>query len=176
MKNIKIVELTEEDFYKAYEVFKVTVPYAFDLSEDVLCMEVVEDEIESKKKVLESALNRDKTGVIVLIAKNNDEVVGTISFGPCSEAIRQCTNNEFSNVGELGSLFILPKYQDKGIGSALIEEMISYLEKRGIKEFCLDSGYKDAQKRWCRKFGNPYKIVKDYWAPGIDNMVWLCKI
>lgn len=27
MKNIKIVELTEEDFYKAYEVFKVTVPY-----------------------------------------------------------------------------------------------------------------------------------------------------
>ena len=139
-------------------------------------MEVVEDEIESKKKVLESALNKDKTGIIVLIAKVNDEVVGTISFGPCSEAIRQCTNDKFSNVGELGSLFILPKYQDKGIGSTLIEEMISYLEKRGIKEFCLDSGYKDAQKRWCRKFGNPYKIVKDYWGPGIDNMVWLCKI
>lgn len=58
----------------------------------------------------------------------------------------------------------------------MIEEMISYLEKRGIKEFCLDSGYKDAQKRWCRKFGNPYKIVKDYWGTGIDNMVWICKI
>ena len=27
MKNVKIVELTEEDFYGAYEVFKVTVPY-----------------------------------------------------------------------------------------------------------------------------------------------------
>ena len=176
MKDIKIIELTEEDFHGAYEVFKVTVPYAFALSEDNLSMEVIEAEVENKKKVLEAALNKEKTGIMVLIAKINDEVIGTIAFGPCSEVIRQCTNDEFSNVGELGSLFTLPKYQGKGIGSALIKEMISTLGKRGIKEFCLDSGYRQAQKRWLRKFGKPYIIVKDYWAPGIDNMVWLCKI
>ena len=105
MKDIKIIELTEEDFHGAYEVFKVTVPYAFALSEDDLSIEVIEAEIENKKKVLEAALSKEKTGIIVLVAKINDEVIGTIAFGPCSEAIRQCTNDEFSNVGELGSLF-----------------------------------------------------------------------
>jgi GNAT superfamily N-acetyltransferase len=79
-------------------------------------------------------------------------------------------------VGELGSLYVLPSYQGQGVGSALIKGMAISLKKQGIDQFCLDSGYKRAQKRWLRKFGEPYKTVKDYWGPDSVHMVWLCKI
>jgi len=62
------------------------------------------------------------------------------------------------------------------VGSALINAMVAHLYKQGLDQFCLDSGYKRAQKRWLRKFGEPYKVVKDYWGPDIDNMIWLCKV
>lgn len=48
--------------------------------------------------------------------------------------------------------------------------------KLGIEEFCFDSGYRNAQKRWLKKFGKPYKIAKDYWGEDGDNMIWLCKV
>lgn len=89
------------------------------------------------------------------------------------EGIEDCEDN---SVGELGSLYILPDYQDKGVGTALINSMIKYIHGLGIKEFCLDSGYSGAQKRWTRKFGKPYKIAKDYWGEEADNMVWLCRV
>ena len=77
---------------------------------------------------------------------------------------------------QLGSLFVLPRYQGQGVGSALISAMVAHLYKQGIEQFFLDSGYKLAQKRWLRKFGEPYKVVKDYWGPDYDHMIWLCKV
>lgn len=64
----------------------------------------------------------------------------------------------------------------KGVGSALICSMIKYIHELGVEQFCLNSGYKHAQKKWLRKFGEPYKIVKDYWGKDFDHMVWICKI
>ena len=58
----------------------------------------------------------------------------------------------------------------------MINYLIAYLKKQGIEEVCLESGYKQAQPKWIRKFGEPYVIAKDYWAPGLDNMVWKYKI
>jgi GNAT superfamily N-acetyltransferase len=79
-------------------------------------------------------------------------------------------------VGELGSLYVLPSYQGLGVGSTLIKELMAYLSKQGIEQFCLDSGYQRAQVKWLRKFGEPYKVVKDYWGPDSVHMVWLCKV
>jgi len=80
------------------------------------------------------------------------------------------------HLGELGSLYVAPSYQNQGIGSALIKEMMIFLKEQGIEQFCLDSGYKRAQTRWLRKFGEPYKVVKDYWGPDSIHMVWLCNV
>ena len=110
------------------------------------------------------------------MAKDKDKIIGTISFGLCSSDIKECTNNEITDLGELGSIFVLPEYQGQGIGSALIDHLLAYLKQEGIKEFCLDSGYEQAQKTWTRKFGKPYAIAKDHWAPGVDNMVWKCSL
>ena len=46
------------------------------------------------------------------------------------------------------------------------------LEKNRKKEFCLDSGYKSAQKTWINKFGNPEYHLKNYWGEDSDHMVW----
>ncbi|MNC76709.1 hypothetical protein D3C75_1284870 [compost metagenome] len=70
----------------------------------------------------------------------------------------------------------MPEYQGQGIGSALIAELMAFLRKQGIAEFCLDSGYRRAQTRWLRKFGEPYAVVKDYWGPDSVHMVWLCTV
>lgn len=176
IENLIIEELRESDLEKAYDVFKVTIPVAFKESEDEAEPEVLEKEIHNKKLLLIDSIKNKSRKNVFFVAKHKDKVIGTIAYGECSEAIRVCTDNEFSNIGELNSLFILPEYQGKGVGSKLIKALMKYLNENKIEEFCFDSGYKQAQIRWINKFGQPYKIVKDFWAPGVDNMIWRCEV
>jgi len=114
--------------------------------------------------------------MLFMLAKTGDLVIGTISYGPCGDDIKICTDNQLDAVGEVGSIYVLPEYYGQGVASALIGAMAAYLYQSGVEQFCLDSGYKHAQKRWLRKFGEPYKIAKDYWGEGSDHMIWLCKV
>ena len=55
---------------------------------------------------------------------------------------------------------------------------ISEIEKviaDSFTEFCLDSGYTIAKKIWSKRYGHPTKILKDFWAPGIDHYIWHVK-
>lgn len=176
IKDLLILKPTKEDLTPAYYVFEASIKDAFekegigDLKEDILY------EIEDKKSLLKNSVENKDSGIYFLVAKSGDKVIGTISFGPCGSEIKKCTNNQLDTIGELGSLYILPEYQGKGIGSVLIHSMLKFVYSLGIKEFCLDSGYKRAQEKWIRKFGEPYKIAKDYWGKDSDHMVWLCNV
>ena len=176
MNGILIVKPTKKDIKSAYSVFEITITDAFEkeglgyLKEDIL------KEIEYKKNLFTYSLENPDSNIYFLVAKIDDKVIGTISFGPCGSDIKKCTNNQLDGVGELGSLYVLPNFQDKGVGSALIYSMIKYLHELGVKQFCLDSGYKHAQRKWLRKFGEPYIIEKDYWGKDFDHMVWLCNV
>ena len=175
-KKVEIIALTHQDLLSAEIVFETAIPDAFIKEGLTLMDEDIQSEISNKKQMLSSALNDQNGDLRFLVAKAEDQVVGTISYGPCGTDIISCTEGELSGVGELGSLYILPDFQNQGIGSALIHEMLKTLHDKGIEEFCLDSGYKRAQKRWIRKFGEPYKVVNDYWGPGYEHMIWLCKV
>lgn len=176
INDLLISRLTKENLESAYRVFETSIPDAFekeglgDLKEDI------QREIIHKRHMLESSLDEAGSDVFFLIAKLGESVIGAISFGPCGEDARKCTDNELEGIGELGSLFVLPGHQGKGVGSALIGAMMEQLSGQGIEEFCLDSGYRRAQKRWLRKFGEPCRVVKDYWGPGTEHMVWLCRV
>jgi GNAT superfamily N-acetyltransferase len=171
---VSICKLSPADLGSACSVFETTIPDTLIKENIIIPYTFITKEVETKKRLLnESVENRD---IIFLTAKIHGSVVGTISFGPCGEYIRKCTEGELSDIGELGSLYILPDHQGRGIGSALIREMAWELNGRGVERFCLDSGYKHAQKRWQRKFGEPYMTVKDYWGPGYDHMIWLCRV
>lgn len=176
ISNLEISSLTSADIAGAYEVFEESIKDAFDKEGLGSFKEDIDSQIIYKKQMAAASLKRPDSNIIFLKAKADDRVVGTISYGPCGEDIRKCTNNELDSIGEMGSLYILPGYQGQGIGSALIGAMAAYLSEHGIEQFCLDSGYRRAQKRWLRKFGAPYKSVKDYWGPGSEHMIWLCKV
>lgn len=176
VKNLLISKPTREEIKSAYRVFEVSIRDAFEKEGLGALEEDINREIMNKKHMLDASLDMPDAGTHFLIAKLGGTVVGTISFGACGEDIRRCTDNQLQDIGELGSLYILPEYQDQGIGSALIKSMAVQLDKQGIERFCLDSGYKRAQKRWIRKFGTPCKIVEDYWGPGSSHMIWLCNV
>ncbi|WP_040213156.1 GNAT family N-acetyltransferase [Clostridium polynesiense] len=175
-KNITIEKLTTEDKTSAYKLFEKTIPHTFNKEGLASLKEDIKNEIAYKKWMIDNSLELENSNIDFLIAKLNGNTVGTVSFGPCGSDIKRCIDEEFHHIGELGSLFVLPDYQNKGIGSELINAMLTELHKKGVREFSLDSGYKSAQKIWRRKFGEPFKIVKDYWGTGSDHMIWLCKI
>ena len=168
----------EEKYYKdTYEVYAVTIRYAFEGEglghlEDDICSEIA-----YKEALLRSYLNGNADNRRILVATDEAEkVIGTISFGPLGKEILDCVDADFPAEGELGGLYILPHAQGKGAGSALIGGMLEWIKADGISQYALDSGYKNAQKRWLQKFGQPYTVAKDYWGPGFDHMVWLCAL
>ncbi|WP_438433837.1 GNAT family N-acetyltransferase [Gorillibacterium sp. sgz500922] len=172
---ITVHPLAPEDQPAAFRVFEEAIPDAFarqGLADD---KEWIAGEIEEKKRLVRQSLEPDAP-VAFLVAKRGGEVVGTISFGPCGHEIQVCTDHELDEVGELGSLYVRPSEQNRGIGSALIGELIALLKAREIRRFCLDSGYKEAQQRWRRKFGEPYRVVPDFWGPDSAHMVWLREV
>lgn len=174
--DVEIKQLDIHDLASAKRVFEISIPDAFIKEGLSLMDEDIQSEIEIKKQLLEKSLNEQNGLLRFLVAKIDDHVIGTISFGPCGSDILKCTNNELAEIGELGSLYILPDFQDRGIGSKLIHALVQKLNENSITQFCLDSGYKRAQKRWKRKFGEPYKVVLDYWGPGYEHMIWLCNV
>jgi len=176
INGLVITNLTRTDIKSTFRVFETSIPDAFEKEGLGLSKEVIRRDIEHKKYLLEASLDLTNTDIYFIIAKLEDTVIGTISFGSCGEDIKKCTENQLNDVRELGSLFVLPHYQGQGVGSALINAMVEHLYKQGTDQFCLDSGYKRAQKRWLRKFGEPHKVVKDYWGPDYDHMIWLCKV
>jgi GNAT superfamily N-acetyltransferase len=175
MKKIIIEAPKTGEEKKIENLFKITIHSAFadqgvgHLTEDIA------NEVSTKMKMLRCFLE-GTNGYYFLIAKTADTVVGAISFGSCNELIIEHCKGKLDDVGELGSLYVLPEYQGQGIGSKLINSLINYLKENGIEHFCLDSGFKKAQKKWTRKFGEPYKIVKDLWGSGSDHYFWYCNV
>nr|WP_211175507.1 GNAT family N-acetyltransferase [Paenibacillus sp. SZ31] len=171
--------MTRVDADAACQVFETTIPAAFEQEGIGSLLDDIQHEIAHKRALIHTALQpkaNKEANVFFLVAKMDDVIVGTISYGPCGEEIRECTDHRLNDIGELGSLYVLPEVQGLGIGSALILALVTELQRLGIKQFCLDSGYQIAQQKWQRKFGEPYVVAKNYWDEGTDHMVWLCRV
>ena len=173
MHGLRIERPLRADLESAYTVLAKSIAQAFE--EEGISEAEALDEIAYKQALLRQSVE-DDSETVFLVAKLNGQVVGTISFGPCGDDVRSCTNNELAEVGELGSIYVLPELQGKGVGSALIAAMANRLHKSGIEQFCLDCGLKAAQEKWKRKFGAPCIVAKDYWGAGSDHLIWLCNV
>ena len=172
MTNIEISRPKSEDIELINEFFQIVIRDTFERNGISDLVDLIAEEIEYKRKCLNQDLESEGKNRYFLIAKEGDKIVGSIEYGPSNELISSCTNGELKELVEIGTVFVHPDYQKKGIGSRMLNLIFKEMEKQGIKEFCFDSGYKSAQKIWVNKFGNPEYHLKDYWGKDSDHMVW----
>lgn len=136
----------------------------------------IENEIISKNTILLNDLESDGQERYFLIAFMDGCIVGTIEYGPPNEMIISGSNHVLADVVEVGTVYVHPDLQRQGIGTQLLHEMYTVLKSKGIDEFCLDSGYKQAQVVWKKKFGEPTYLLIDYWGEGSHHMIWKVKL
>ncbi|HEK9098840.1 GNAT family N-acetyltransferase [Bacillus pfraonensis] len=178
MDNIEIRRPILSDYEELKQLFHTVIIDTFareglsDWADDI------ENEIEAKKQYLKCDFDSDGENRYFLIAvdKRCNKIIGTIEFGPSSKLIHECTDGVLKDLYEVGTVFVLPNYQRRGIGNLLLNVVLLTLLGRGITEFCLDSGYTNAQKIWKNKFGEPNFLLQDYWGEACDHMIWKKRI
>lgn len=107
----------------------------------VAAFETMEISHHTEQIVIE-ALRSAGALTVSLVAEVNDRVVGHIAFSPV--AISDGTKNWYG----LGPVSVLPEYQRRGIGKALIQQGLSRLRKLRAKGCCLVG-----HPQYYRKFG-----------------------
>lgn len=174
MPAIEIRRPRIEDQEELNQFFSKVIKHTFSKEGLEELLDDIQNEIESKKQYLKSDLDTNGSNRYFLIAldKKNALIIGSIEYGPASELITTCTDGAIKEMYEVGTVFVHPDYQGRGVGTFLLNVMFLTLLNRGIQEFCLDSGYANAQKIWKRKFGEPDYWLKDYWGDGADHMIW----
>jgi len=173
---MKITRPKKEDEKEILELFETTIKKAFKdegIKEDEQGMK---EEIVSKKQSLKKDFQTNGRERYFLIAKKDNKIVGTVSFGKSNDLINKITNNEYKDIWELATVYVLPEYQGKGIGKKLFNSIILSMMARGIEEFCLDSGYKKARDHWTKKLGKPTIVEKNFWGKNAHHMIWKRKI
>jgi putative acetyltransferase len=106
------------------------------------------------------ALRAAKALTLSLVAELDGRVIGHIAFSPV--IISDGTRNWYG----LGPVSVLPEYQRKGIGKALIQEGLSRLKDLNAQGCCL-VGHPD----YYRKFG--FKNLPGLVHPGVPQEVFL---
>ena len=176
MHNIEIRRPRKMDIEKLYQFFKDVIIDTFARENLAELRDDIENELNCKMDYLKSDFTSDGKNRYFLLAVEGEKIVGTIEYGPASDLIDRCTSGELKVWDEVGTVFVHPHYQGQGIGNLLLEEMMRTLQMKGIKEFCLDSGYTVAQKIWKKKFGEPAYLLKDFWGIGNDHMIWMIRL
>jgi GNAT superfamily N-acetyltransferase len=172
MLDIVISRAKIEDKELLYEFFRIVLIDTFKKNEISELVDTLNNEIEDKRRCLDQDFDSVGKDRCFLIAKDKNRVVASAEYGPSNELILSCTNGELKEIKEIGTVFVHPDYQGKGIGSKMLISILLEMKKEGIKEFCLDSGYKIAQRIWIKKLGKPQYHIKNYWGKDADHMIW----
>ncbi len=163
-----------EDIKSAFDMFDSAIKAAF-IKEGIADeKEEINKEITIKQNLFKSSVIGESNHIF-LVATIGGDVIGTISYGEAAKDIVLFYDDILSNVGELGTIYVDPIHQGKGVASKLINQMMRLLQSLNVDKFILDCGFTDAQNHWIRKFGKPFLTIKNYWGKGSDHMVWYCK-
>lgn len=176
VNNVMIRRPAAEDAKDLNHFFRMVITDTF-LKEGIGdLLEDMEEEIIAKKNYLNMDMKSGGRERYFLIALLGDKIVGSIEYGAANELIIRGSDQALNGFYEVGTVFVHPDYQKKGIGNQLLAAMYLTLRNKGVEEFCLDSGYKHSQKIWRRKFGEPDYLLKDYWGEGSHHMIWRIKV
>ncbi|XID94829.1 GNAT family N-acetyltransferase [Paenibacillaceae bacterium WGS1546] len=176
MHTIKIKRPTFEDREALSRFFRVVVTDTFEKEGIGHLREDRENEISDKIAFLDTDLNSNGQARFFYIAEKEGRIVGTIEHGPANALIREGSGGALKNDTEVGTVFVHPGEQGRGIGSLLVNVMALTLRTKGFERFCLDSGYASAQRTWTKKFGEPDFVLRNYWGEGGDHKIWTVRL
>ena len=96
----------------------------------------------------EQSLSQPKrTGT--LVAEEDDEIIGFASFGPEP-------GNDYHYQGELYAIYVLPAYQQRGIGAQLLADAARGLLERGLPNMMAWVLSSNPARQWCEKRGGRF--------------------
>lgn len=141
MLNVEVRRPRTEDIKELNQFFRTVITDTFIKEGIGEKLEDIENEIGTKQTYLERDLENDGEKRFFLIALDGNRIIGTIEYGAASDLIRKCTDNALKDLNEVGTVFVDPDYQRKGVGNLLLNKIYLTLYNKDIEEFCLDSGY-----------------------------------
>lgn len=134
----------------------------------------IREEVSKQITFINKDLNSWGADIYFLLAKCEDKIVGTIWYASASnnEFIKSNLEQDIVWVQEITSVYVLPEYQKKGIGSILLNAILVSLLHKWVSSICLDWGYVQSQKVWTKKFGQPNFVSKNHFGEWLDYMIW----
>ncbi len=159
-----------------HALFDAVIKHTFSLESFDDDIEFMGELIAGQQALIDLDLDTGGKDCLFLVAQHGDKIIGTICQRPCSDIIIDCAGEEAAGMIEIGSVYILPKFQGAGVAGQLLDAMYKTLADMGCEEFWLDSGYTIAKKIWAKILGKPSIIMKDYWAKGVDHHLWRRKL
>ena len=173
--NIKITRPQNKDIGEVDQLFALVIKDNFQ-NEGIASTEEIEEQVQFQTNNLKQDLDSNGTEEYYLLARSRQTIIGTAAYGKPNEIIRKNWHGDLTGIPEVKSVYILPEFQGRGIGTLLFGSIIQCLGQKDIEEFCLDSGYKRAQGYWSKKLGKPSIILKDYWGKNADHLIWHCNV
>lgn len=109
--------------------------------------------------------NKNYVNAISLVAETNDKLVGHILFFPI-----QIINNERSHESlALAPMAVLPAYQNKGIGSELVESGLELARNKGYKSVIV-LGHRDYYPKFGFEMAKNWNIKGPFDVPNENFM------
>ncbi|MFW5913479.1 MAG: N-acetyltransferase family protein [Bacillota bacterium] len=133
-----------------------------------------DDELAFKMDQLKGAWNHPSHHYF--LAFFDKRPVGTMAYGkPPNRGILRRTGEALRDTVEIGSLYIHPDYQRKGIGKALLIHALETLQSKGVDTVCFDSIIESSKNIWRKLFGEPrYKIPSK--KHDFTHMIWVVSV
>ncbi|MGE7947414.1 GNAT family N-acetyltransferase [Lysinibacillus sp. NPDC093688] len=174
MEKINIRRPQPTDTKELHEFFLLVITDTFEKEGLAGLHDDQKEEWELKKHYLQWDLDSqgEKRFFWIAVDEETKNIIGTIEYGVANELIQKTIKDDLIEFPEIGTVFIHPHYQNRGLGSMLLQKIITTLESKNMRGFCLDSGYKQAQTFWQKKLGKPNFLLEHYWSENSHHMIW----
>ena len=170
---IEIRRLRANDMEELMSFFRTVSIDTFEKNGISHLTDDLEDELHTKERYLQEDLYTNGQQRYFLLAIHEGKIVGTIGLYKANSFVVELTKGDVQGMDEVGTIYILPSYQNKGLSTLLIKAMMLTLKANGITQFCLDSGFATAQAVCLKKFGQPTYLFEHCWGKEAHHMVWI---
>ena len=114
--------------------------------------DILKEMIVNEKNIAEKIYNEfDKREYKSLVLEVDNEIVGFANYGKSSENIENC--------GEIFAIYILKKFQGKGLGKKLIEKCITELKKLNLDRMIISCLKENPSNEFYKHIGG--KIIQE---------------